>query len=79
MIKKEKIAGEVDHTLRNVYNILNKSIRYVNENGSEAESERYRHIIGKIFYVLIFEIWEPLYQEHPRLKPADWEDEKSAE
>lgn len=73
MIKKEDIAAEVDRTLRSVYSVLEKSIRYVNENCSEAESQVYRHAIGKIFYNLIFDLWEPLYQEHPGLKPADWD------
>lgn len=77
MIKEENTAAEVDHTLRNVYSILEKSIRYVNDNCSETESQRYRHAIGKIFYTLIFDLWEPLYQEHPALKPADWDDQKT--
>jgi hypothetical protein len=77
MIKKEEIAAEVDQTLRNIYRILEKSTRYVNDNCPEAEAQTYRHAIGKIFYTLIFDLWEPLYQEHPGLKPADWDDEKS--
>ena len=78
MIKNEKIAADIDRTLRDVYSILEKSITHVNENGTEPESLRYRHAIGEIFYTLIFRIWEPLYQEHPELKPADWDDRKSA-
>jgi hypothetical protein len=78
MIGKENIAVEVDNTVRKIYSMLEGSIRHVNENASAAESEKYRHAVGKILYTLVFDLWEPLYQEHPRLKPADWDDHKPA-
>lgn len=30
--------------------------------------------VSKIFSVIVFDLMEPLYQEHPGLKPEDWED-----
>jgi hypothetical protein len=73
MIKNKSVAAEVDRTLRGVYSSLENSIRHVNDNSGQDESEKYRHAVGKIFYTLIFDLWEPLYREHPELKPADWD------
>jgi len=46
----------------------------VNQTCSEAEATVYRQKIGDIFYILVFGLLEPLYQEHPQLKPSDWDD-----
>ena len=73
MIKEENVAVKVDKALHEAYRLLEESIRNVNENCSATESEDYRHRVGKVFYAMIFDLWEPLYKEHPNLKPADWD------
>lgn len=75
MIEKENIAADVNQSLQSVYRLLENSIRHVNEHCSATESEDYRQRIGKLFYFMIFDLWEPLYKQHPSLKPDDWKDD----
>lgn len=46
----------------------------VNSEATEAEAALYREKVGDIFYVIVFGILEPLYETHPELKPAGWDD-----
>jgi hypothetical protein len=77
MIKNEQIAGSVSQVLQDACKRLGDSILQVNATCSEAESAIYRHKIGDVFYILAFGILEPLYEEHPQLKPPDWDDREA--
>jgi len=72
MIENKNVASDVNQSLQSVYRVLEDSIRQVNEHCSAGEAEDYRQRIGKIFYTMIFDLWEPLYKQHPELKPEDW-------
>jgi hypothetical protein len=73
MIKNAAIAADVSRVLQNTFNVLGESMRQVSTACSEAESAIYRKKIGDIFYIITFGLLEPLYEEHPQLKPPDWE------
>ena len=49
---------------------LDKSVGRVKEAESEAEFRRYREAVSKIMATMLLEIMNPLYAEHPNLKPA---------
>jgi hypothetical protein len=74
MIENEKIAAEVSESLRKVYRMLEDSIWRVNEHCSAGEATEYRQRVGKIFYTIVFDLLEPLYNQHPTLKPEGWTD-----
>jgi hypothetical protein len=49
---------------------LDRSVGRVKEAESEAEFRRYREAVSKIMTTMLLEIMNPLYAEHPDLKPA---------
>lgn len=73
MIKNAEIAADVSRILQNTFTVLGESLRQVSTACSEAETSIYRKKIGDIFYIIVFGLLEPLYEEHPQLKPSDWE------
>jgi hypothetical protein len=73
MIKNAEIAAEVSRVLQNTFNVLGESMRQVSNACSEDETAIYRKKIGDIFYIIVFGLLEPLYEDHPQLKPSDWE------
>jgi hypothetical protein len=77
MIKSADVAANVSQVLQGTFNALGESMLQVNASCGEAEAALYREKIGDIFYILVFGLLEPLYEEHPRLKPADWDDRKT--
>jgi hypothetical protein len=72
-IKDLDIAAEVNRALRSAFDILGDSMVRVRESCSKEETETYSQKIGDIFYIIVFDLLEPLYDEHPQLKPADWD------
>jgi hypothetical protein len=48
---------------------LNESVRLVQATEDEAEFKRYRESVSKIMTTMLLEIMNPLYAEHPDLKP----------
>jgi hypothetical protein len=77
-IKHPDVAADVDRALRNAFDTLGDSLRRVKQSCSEEEAAIYSQKIGDIFYILVFHLLEPLYEEHPQLKPESW-DEASAQ
>ena len=73
MIKNADVAASIDQALQDAFRILGESIGSVNTNCSEAEAANYREKIGDIFYIIVFKLLEPLYEEHPQLKPPEWD------
>lgn len=73
MIKNADVAADVSRILQNAFDILGESMRQVSNTCSEAETATYRKKIGDICYIIVFGLLEPLYAEHPQLKPPDWE------
>ena len=72
VIKDADVAGSVSEVLTKTFNVLGESIIDVNKRCSEEEAAAYRDKIGDIFYIITFKLLEPLYEQHPHLKPADW-------
>lgn len=76
MIRDEDVAAKVSQALQDAFNRLGESMLEMNNGGSQAEKELYRRKIGDIFYIIVFDLLEPLYKDHPKLKPVDWDDRK---
>jgi hypothetical protein len=74
-IKDADVAADVDRALRNSFDILGDSLRRVMHSCSEEEATVYKQKVGDIFYIITFGLMEPLYEEHPQLKPENWDDE----
>lgn len=50
---------------------LNESIRLVQSTEDDVEFKRYRDSVSKIMTTMLLEIMNPLYTEHPELKPPE--------
>lgn len=72
VIKNADVAFGVSEILQRAFNELGESMLQVNKHCSEEEAAAYRDKIGDIFYIITFKLLEPLYEQHPQLKPADW-------
>jgi hypothetical protein len=70
----KETAASVNRKLRDCYRILEDSILEVNKSCRDDEAKKYRQTVGAIFSTIVFDLMEPLYQEHPELKPEDWKD-----
>ena len=76
MIENEEVAKNVSQVLQSTFNALGESMLQVNARCGETEAAIYREKVGDIFYILVFGLLEPLYKQHPQLKPAGWDDQK---
>lgn len=70
-IKNPEVARKVSELLQRTFDELGASMIEVNHSCSEEEAP-YRDKIGDLFYIITFKLLEPLYEEHPHLKPEGW-------
>ena len=50
---------------------LNESVALAKERCSEAEFKAYRTVVGRLMGEMLLEVMNPLYVEHPDLKPKE--------
>lgn len=65
----QKTARQVSELMVSMGADLDRSMSLVKETESDADFKRYRESISKIMTVMLLEIMNPLYVEHPDLKP----------
>jgi hypothetical protein len=73
VISDRDVAADVSKLLQQTFQTLGESVVDINRRGSEVEAAAYREKIGDIFYIIVFKLLEPLYEQHPHLKPSDWD------
>ena len=66
---RKEIADHISRVMLDVAAKLNDSIRLVQENCEEGEFRTYRGSVGRIMGLMLTEIMNPLYGEHPDLRP----------
>ncbi len=72
VIKEPEVARKVSELLQRTFDELGASMIEVNHSCSGEEAAAYRDKIGDMFYIITFKLLEPLYEEHPHLKPEGW-------
>ncbi|MGO4703746.1 hypothetical protein [Dyella sp. 2RAB6] len=70
MVGDKQVARQLSELMLEYGAKLNDSIVLVMENCPEAEFERYRTAAAKVLAEMLLEIMNPLYAEHPDLKPV---------
>lgn len=70
MIRDEAMAARVSEMMLEVGARLNESVRVVREMCSEQEFNAYRRSVGRIMGEMLLGVLNPLYEEHPMLRPA---------
>jgi hypothetical protein len=73
MIKNENAAKQVSDSMFEILRQVQESMAAVQETCSHEEYVAYRNAVGKVVAPIIFEVLEPLYSDHPALKPSDWD------
>ena len=66
---RKEIAQEISSLMLEYGAKLDSSVALVMANGSAEEAQRYRRAVGKIMGEMLIEIMNPIYAEHPDLKP----------
>ena len=62
-------AKEVSELMQAILAQLDQSVRRVQEKEPDADFQRYRRAVGKVLGAVVLDIMNPLYAEHPDLKP----------
>lgn len=65
----KETARQVSELMVSMGAEFDRSLGLVKEAESEADFRRYRETISKIMTIMLLEIMNPLYVEHPELKP----------
>jgi hypothetical protein len=70
MISDEEIAKNVSDLMLEFAARLNASTAVVRDRCPTEEFHKYRRAVGQVMGDMLLEIMNPIYQRHPKLKPA---------
>lgn len=70
---KKSVANDINKLMLEFSKKLNESIKNVMDNAEPAEFESYRDAASKIMGIMLLDIMNPIYLEHPDLKPKELE------
>lgn len=71
MISDKQLAADINDRVLRVNDLLNEMANLVQKNGLESELRPFCFAIGKVSGELLFSVANPLYREHPDLKPPE--------
>jgi hypothetical protein len=71
MIDNEVTAAELSRLLLDVAARLDHSVELVRTTCSSDQFILYRRAIGRVMAEILLEILNPLYEQHPMLKPPE--------
>jgi hypothetical protein len=74
MINSSSTAKQVSELMLGIYNQLEGSLEMVKSSASSEEYAAYQRSVGKVVCRVIFDVLEPLYAQHPALKPTNWDE-----
>jgi|HubBroStandDraft_6_1064221.scaffolds.fasta_scaffold152900_2 hypothetical protein len=69
MITDPVVAAKVNDVMVGIAGQLDESVAFVMKRSSQEEFSRYRKAVGNVMGELLLEILNPLYKQHPGLKP----------
>jgi len=67
------VAREINELMLKYGAELNSSVGLVKSHCTKEEFESYRGAVARILGYMFLDIMNPLYREHPELKPSDFE------
>jgi hypothetical protein len=73
MISNTNTAKQISNLMLDISMRLEESILKVEQTCPTREFEEYRHSIAHILGRVLLEVLNPLYMQHPSLKPPDFE------
>lgn len=69
MIRDAEVARQISDLMIEFSSRLDSSIATVKERCAPEEFEIYRRGVGRVLGEMLLEVMNPLYAEHPSLKP----------
>lgn len=75
MSMEKPLARSINELMLDMTARLNESVANVQERGSPEEFERYRGAVGRILGEVLLEVLNPIWEEHPELRPAEMDEE----
>jgi hypothetical protein len=66
-------AREISDLMQDFTKKLEYSADVVNRTCPEAEWRAYKKAVGTIYFEMFLLVLEPLYKQHPSLKPPNWD------
>lgn len=73
MVENPDIAKKVSDLILEVNNRLEETVRLVRNSSSGSQSKNFDAAIGRVICMIFDLILDPLYLEHPALKPPGLE------
>ena len=77
LIEDPETAKYVSNLFLSINDQMDESIRSVENRISAEEYKAYKRGIGYVMYEVFEKILEPLYKQHPSLKPPEWQSPKT--
>jgi hypothetical protein len=74
MISNPDVAKQISDLMQDIFQRLDESAAMVRSSCQTEEAATYQKAVGRVVGPILFEVLEPLYQKHPTLKPANWDD-----
>lgn len=71
MIENRDVAKEISNLMLDFGAKLDASVILVQQKCGPEEFERYKKVIALIMAEMLLEVMNPLYAEHPDLKPKE--------
>lgn len=68
---KKELAEKINALMIEYGARLDDSVRLVMDSSSPEEFERYRAAVAQIMGTMLVDIMNPIYREHPELKPPE--------
>ena len=74
MIENKHAAIKINEKILKISEILNEIILIAEEECQHEEFLNLRNATGKVLGEILFEILNPLYKDHPDIKPSGFND-----
>ncbi len=65
----KQVASEIINLMVEFGSKLNHSITDIQDNCTEEEFNNYRKAVGKLMGNMLLDVMNPIFDEHPELKP----------
>jgi hypothetical protein len=73
MLANAKAAKHVSDSMLEICRMIERSLDEVKESCSPGRIRQLLSSGGKVVAAITFDVLEPLYSEHPTLKPSGWD------
>jgi hypothetical protein len=74
VINDKDRAKEISTALTEAFDSIGRSLLIARDACDESQLKDYNRHVGDLFYIITFKLLEPIYQQHPELRPEDWDD-----